>query len=183
MVAKPTYHFFCQIGRSIAILFALEGADSTIGYLPSEQEDAENVKAYIAEKTKGARTLNLVALDLKTEANCKQIIDEHMKVFGRLDVLVPNAAQQLENHDITTLDSKQWEETFQLNIHHVRLPSKRLSIRSGDLMPKFAVLLSLQGCSTSHASRRIHCRHVQYQCFHWPTRSSRLYAVSIPIEI
>jgi len=106
------------IGRAIAILFAIEGADSTIGYLPSEQEDAENVKAYVSQKTQGARTLNLVALDLKTEANCKQIVDSHMKAFGRLDILVPNAAQQLENHDVTTLDSKQWEDTFQINIHH-----------------------------------------------------------------
>jgi len=106
------------IGRSIAILFAIEGADSTIVYLPSEQEDAEDVKAYVNEKTGGKRTVNLIAMDLKTESACKQVVDEHLKTFGRLDILVPNAAQQLENHDITTLPTEQWEDTFKVNIHH-----------------------------------------------------------------
>lgn len=106
------------IGRAIAILYALEGADSTIAYLPSEQQDAEDVKKYIEEKTGGQRTVHCVPGDLKSEANNITLIESHMARFGSLDILVPNAAQQLENHDITSLDSKQWEETFQINIHH-----------------------------------------------------------------
>ena len=106
------------IGRAIAILFAIEGADSTIAYLPSEQQDAEDVQRYIATKAPG-RTVNLVALDLRTEANNIQLVQNHVSKFGKIDILVPNAAQQLENHDITTLDSKQWSETFDINIHHV----------------------------------------------------------------
>ena len=106
------------IGRAIAILFAIEGADSTIAYLPSEQQDAEDVQRYIATKAPG-RTVNLVALDLRTEANNVQLVQNHVSKFGKVDILVPNAAQQLENHDITTLDSKQWSETFDINIHHV----------------------------------------------------------------
>lgn len=96
------------IGRSIAILYAIEGASSTIGYLPSEQRDAEYVRDYVKEKT--GKEINLFAADLKSEANCKQLVDNHIAKFGGLDILVNNAAQQLENHDMTTLDSQQWEE-------------------------------------------------------------------------
>lgn len=110
------------IGRAIAILFAIEGADSTIAYLPSEQKDAESVRDYVKEKT--GRTINFFAGDLKSEANCRAAVDSHIQALGGLDILVNNAAQQLENHDITTLESKQWEETFQLNIHHYFYMSK-----------------------------------------------------------
>lgn len=98
------------IGRSTAILFALEGADSTISYLPAEEEDAQDVKAYVEKKTNGLRTVHLVQADLKQEANAKKVIEAHLARFGKLDILVNNAAQQLENHDITTLSSEQWEE-------------------------------------------------------------------------
>jgi hypothetical protein len=98
------------IGRATAILFAIEGADSTISYLPSEEQDAQDTKAYVEKKTNGARTLHLIQADLKLEANAIKVIEAHMARWGRLDILVNNAAQQLENHDITTLDSKQWEE-------------------------------------------------------------------------
>lgn len=46
-----------------------------------------------------------------------EAIDKCRREFGRIDVLVNNSAQQLENHDITTLKSEQWMETFDLNIH------------------------------------------------------------------
>lgn len=105
------------IGRATAILFALEGADSTITYLPAEESDAQDTKAYVEKKTNGSRTLHLVQADLKQEANAKKVVEAHLARFGRLDILVNNAAQQLENHDITTLDSKQWEDTFRLNMH------------------------------------------------------------------
>ncbi|POY72177.1 hypothetical protein BMF94_4814 [Rhodotorula taiwanensis] len=105
------------IGRSAAILAAYEGANVAIVYLPQEQKDAENVRDYITEKTNGLRKTLLLPLDLKSEANCIKAIDETVANFGRLDVLFNNAAQQLENHSILTLDSKQWEDTFQLNMH------------------------------------------------------------------
>ncbi|KAF5362885.1 hypothetical protein D9758_007047 [Tetrapyrgos nigripes] len=105
------------IGRATAILFALEGADNMIVYVPKEQKDAEDVRDYISKKTNGQRKVHLFATDLKSEAECKRSIDECIKTFGRLDILVNNSAQQLENHDILTHDSKQWEDTFQLNIH------------------------------------------------------------------
>ncbi|KWU41546.1 NAD(P)-binding protein [Rhodotorula sp. JG-1b] len=105
------------IGRSAAILAAYEGANVAIVYLPEEQKDAENVRDYINEKTNGLRKTLLLPLDLKSEANCIKAVEETVANFGRLDVLFNNAAQQLENQDLLTLDSKQWEDTFQLNMH------------------------------------------------------------------
>ncbi|KAG0657431.1 hypothetical protein C6P46_006505 [Rhodotorula mucilaginosa] len=104
------------IGRSAAILAAYEGANVAIVYLPQEQKDAENVRDYINEKTSGLRKTLLLPLDLKSEANCIKAVQETVANFGRLDVLFNNAAQQLENQDLLTLDSKQWEDTFQLNM-------------------------------------------------------------------
>jgi len=54
---------------------------------------------------------------VKVEANCIKAVEETVKTLGRIDILFNNAAQQLENHDILTLDSKQWEDTFAVNIH------------------------------------------------------------------
>lgn len=105
------------IGRSAAILAAYEGANVAIVYLPQEQKDAENVRDYINEKTNGLRKTLLLPLDLKSEANCIKAVEETVANFGRLDVLFNNAAQQLENQNLLTLDSKQWEDTFQLNMH------------------------------------------------------------------
>ncbi|GAA5879666.1 hypothetical protein JCM3774_002400 [Rhodotorula dairenensis] len=105
------------IGRSAAILAAYEGANVAIVYLPQEQKDAENVRDYINDKTNGLRKTLLLPLDLKSEANCIKAVQETVANFGRLDVLFNNAAQQLENQDLLTLDSKQWEDTFQLNMH------------------------------------------------------------------
>lgn len=76
------------IGRSVAILFAKEGADVTIVHLPEEESDAkQTVKAVEKE---GKKCIAM-ALDLKEEANCKKVIDEHVKNFGKINVLVNNS--------------------------------------------------------------------------------------------
>ncbi|GAA5872035.1 hypothetical protein JCM1840_004776 [Sporobolomyces johnsonii] len=105
------------IGRAFTILASMEGAETAIVYLPEEEEDAKNTQKYVKEKT--GREVLLLALDLKQEANCKKAVEEVISKFGRLDVLFNNAAQQLQNNDVLTLDSKQWEDTFQLNMHHM----------------------------------------------------------------
>ncbi|BGP49564.1 hypothetical protein JCM10450v2_005458 [Rhodotorula kratochvilovae] len=112
------------IGRATAILAALEGANVSIVYLSEEQKDADDTKAYIEKRTNGKSKVLLLPLDVKLEANAIKAVNETISAFGRLDVLFNNAAQQLENHDILTLDSKQWEETFQVNMHHMFYFSK-----------------------------------------------------------
>jgi NAD(P)-dependent dehydrogenase (short-subunit alcohol dehydrogenase family) len=85
-------------------------------YLTKEQKDAEDTLKEVSQKTQGKRRVHLIPVDVKSEENCRAAVEETVKVFGRLDVLFNNAAQQLENHDILSLDSKQWEETFQVNV-------------------------------------------------------------------
>lgn len=104
------------IGRASAILMALEGAHLFLVYTDREQKDAEDTKAYIQKKTDGKSKVELLATDLKEEQNVKAAIDACVKAFGRIDVLFNNAAQQLENHDITTLSEQQWKDCFSLNV-------------------------------------------------------------------
>ncbi|KPV74325.1 uncharacterized protein RHOBADRAFT_65203 [Rhodotorula graminis WP1] len=112
------------IGRATAILAALEGANVSIVYLSAEQKDAEDTRDYITQKTQGRSQVLLLPMDVKLEANAIKAVDATVSNFGRIDVLFLNAAQQLENHDITTLESKQWEDTFQVNMHHMFYFSK-----------------------------------------------------------
>ncbi|KIK65667.1 hypothetical protein GYMLUDRAFT_258380 [Collybiopsis luxurians FD-317 M1] len=108
------------IGRATAILFALEGADVTLVYKEDEQKDAEETREYIMKKTNNARTVHLFATDLRQEANCISAVKSHLSKFSnRLDILVNNAAQQLENTDteMSGLTGEQWHDTFALNIH------------------------------------------------------------------
>jgi len=105
------------IGRAAVVLFALEGADSAIVYLESEQKDAEDTRDYVKKRTNGERKVHLIPSDVKSEENCIKAVEETVKTLGRIDILFNNAAQQLENSDILTLDSKQWEDTFAVNIH------------------------------------------------------------------
>ena len=79
------------IGRAVAIMFAREGADVAISYLPVEQEDAEETRAAI--ESTGQKAL-LLPGDLMDRQFCDEIVEETIRRFGRLDVLVNNAAFQ-----------------------------------------------------------------------------------------
>lgn len=79
------------IGRAIAILYAMEGADSLIAYLPEEQEDAENTKKMVEEK---GQQCYLFPTDVRKQENCKKIIDEALEKMGAINILVNNAAYQ-----------------------------------------------------------------------------------------
>lgn len=78
----------------------------------------------IHSQKKTGRQLNLCPGDLKIEQTAIDSVKNHVKQFGGLDILVNNAAQQLENRDITTLPSDQWEDTFKVNIHSYFYTSK-----------------------------------------------------------
>jgi len=101
------------IGRSAAEMFAREGADVSIVYLPVEQEDAENVKKAVE---KVGRVCLLLPLDLTERKNCEQAVSMHMATHGALDVLVNNAARQVMNDAIETIELDDVELTFRTNI-------------------------------------------------------------------
>lgn len=101
------------IGRSVAILMAREGADVTFVYLPEEEEDAK----YTAEQIeKAGRRAQKLALNIREEANCRKAVDEHVKAFGRIDVLVNNSAMQEVCTDLKDIELDRVEMTFRTNI-------------------------------------------------------------------
>jgi hypothetical protein len=75
------------IGRAVAILFAREGADVSIVYLPEEEEDAQFVKRNVED---AGRKCHLMQADLKNRQECERVVEEHVKVYGKLNVLVNN---------------------------------------------------------------------------------------------
>ncbi|KAK4935750.1 hypothetical protein LTR10_023250 [Elasticomyces elasticus] len=101
------------IGRSVAVLMAREGADVTIVYLPEEEEDAQ----WTAKAIKNAgRQAQLLSLDLTDENNCKKAVESHMQKFGKMSVLVNNAAMQEICEDLAQIDMKVVEKTFRTNV-------------------------------------------------------------------
>ncbi|MGZ8254460.1 MAG: SDR family oxidoreductase [Burkholderiaceae bacterium] len=112
------------IGRAVAVLFAREGADVAIGYLPEEQSDAMETKA--AVERAGRRCL-LLPGDLRDPAYCDDLIEDVMREFGRLDVLVSNAAYQARK-SLEELSDEELAKTFEINFYaYVRLT--RASLR------------------------------------------------------
>jgi len=102
------------IGRSAAIMFAMEGAKGvTITYLPEEKEDAEDAAKAI--ETAGAKAL-IVECDLTQREDCKRIVDEHIKAFGTLNVLVNNASKQILSDTLEEIDLDKVSSTFDSNI-------------------------------------------------------------------
>jgi len=101
------------IGRAVAIAYAREGADVAISYLPDEQKDAEAVGAWIERA--GRRAL-LLPGDIKDAAYAREIVERTAKEFGRLDILVNNAAFQQPNQGVTDIDDAIFEKHFQTNI-------------------------------------------------------------------
>jgi NAD(P)-dependent dehydrogenase (short-subunit alcohol dehydrogenase family) len=100
------------IGRAVAILFAKEGAHVAISYL-MEHQDAEETKKQVEEEGRECLTF---AGDIGYERTCDQMIRKTVDHFGRLDVVVNNAAEQHPQEDIEKISSEQLERTFRTNI-------------------------------------------------------------------
>jgi NAD(P)-dependent dehydrogenase (short-subunit alcohol dehydrogenase family) len=101
------------IGRAVAVLFAREGADIAIVHLPAEKVDArETIAAVEAE----GRKCIAIAGDVKDPKFCQRAVARTAKEFGRLDVLVNNAAFQKHQASIEDITDSQFEETFRTNI-------------------------------------------------------------------
>jgi NAD(P)-dependent dehydrogenase (short-subunit alcohol dehydrogenase family) len=101
------------IGRAVANLFAAEGADVAVVYLPQEQQDAEETRETI--ESSGRRAL-LIPGDVTDPKFCRSAVEKTVKEFGQLDVLVNNAAYQQSIESIDELSDEQWEHTFRTNI-------------------------------------------------------------------
>jgi len=100
------------IGRALALAYAREGADVVVGYL-SETEDAEETKRLVEE---AGRSCLLFSGDLADREVCRRIVQETVDRFGRIDVLVNNAAHQMTFETIEEISDEEWERTFAVNI-------------------------------------------------------------------
>lgn len=101
------------IGRAVAILFAREGADVAILYL-NEHVDAEETQRYI--QAEGRRCL-LMAGDIKDEAVSRDIVKKTVEEFGKLDILVNNAAFQEHANSLEDLTEERLDETLRTNVY------------------------------------------------------------------
>jgi NAD(P)-dependent dehydrogenase (short-subunit alcohol dehydrogenase family) len=102
------------IGRAVAVLFAREGADVAIVYLPVEQPDAEQTREAI--KAEGRRAL-LLPGDVTQSAFCREAVERTVREFGHLNLLVNNAAFQQHQKAIEDVSEEQWDHTFKTNIY------------------------------------------------------------------
>jgi NAD(P)-dependent dehydrogenase (short-subunit alcohol dehydrogenase family) len=101
------------IGRAVAVLYAREGADVAVVFLPQEKRDAEETAQ--AVQLEGRRCL-LISGDVKDPEFCRAAVEQTVEEFGGLDILVNNAAFQQHQESLEDLTEEQWEETFRTNI-------------------------------------------------------------------
>ena len=102
------------IGRAVAVMFAREGADSGIVYLQEEQRDAEETASAVE---KAGRKALLIPGDVSDHAFCNAAVEQCVKAFGRLDILVNNAAFQNRQPSLEEISLDQWDRTFRTNIY------------------------------------------------------------------
>ena len=100
------------IGRAVAIAFAREGADVVISYL-SEDEDARDTAGWVEQ---AGRRAVLIAGDVSKAEQCRLIIDRTVQEFGRLDIVVSNAAYQMTHQTLEEISDQEWEYTFATNV-------------------------------------------------------------------
>ncbi len=101
------------IGRAVAIAYAREGADVAISYLPDEQPDAEETKGWVE---KAGRACLLLPGDIRAPEHCRDLVARTVERFGRLDVLVNNAAAQTMNEGLDDITVEDTEGAFRANV-------------------------------------------------------------------
>lgn len=102
------------IGRAVAVLFAREGADIAIVYLPVEESDAQTTRE--AVEAEGRRAL-LIPGDVQQSKFCSEAVERTIDTFGRLDIVVNNAAYQQHQKSIEDITDEQLDRTFRTNIY------------------------------------------------------------------
>jgi NAD(P)-dependent dehydrogenase (short-subunit alcohol dehydrogenase family) len=102
------------IGRAVAYLFAREGADVAITYLPEERRDADETRAAI--EGEGRRCLTIEG-DLTDAAFCRDVVERTVAELGQLDILVSNAAHQSSKEAPEDITDEEWDLTFKTNVY------------------------------------------------------------------
>ncbi|WP_294982695.1 SDR family oxidoreductase [Tabrizicola sp.] len=103
------------IGRAVAIAFAREGADIALCFL-NETEDAADTARLIEDE---GQSCVKIAADLSDSAECRRVVQEAVNTWGRIDILVNNAAHQTVCESFEDLSAAEWDKTFAINIDAV----------------------------------------------------------------
>jgi NAD(P)-dependent dehydrogenase (short-subunit alcohol dehydrogenase family) len=101
------------IGRAVALAFAREGGDVLISYLEEEEQDAQETANVVEE---AGRTAVKVPGDIGDEAHCQNLVEEAVQQFGKIDVLVNNAAYQMYREGINSISAQELEHTYRTNV-------------------------------------------------------------------
>ena len=101
------------IGRAVAIAYAREGADVLVSYL-SEDDDARETAKWVEQ---AGRKAVLVPGDLTDPAHCRSVVDRAVQEFGRVDVLVSNAAFQMSYESLEEIPDEEWDRTVATNLN------------------------------------------------------------------
>ena len=102
------------IGRAVAVLFAREGADVAFTFLKEEKTDADETKRAVEEEGRKAFAL---AGDVRDAKVCRRLVEQTVEKFGKLDILVNNAAFQQHQESLEDVSEEQWDRTFKTNIY------------------------------------------------------------------
>jgi NAD(P)-dependent dehydrogenase (short-subunit alcohol dehydrogenase family) len=103
------------IGRAVAIAFAREGADVAIVHLPNEEADARETTSWVE---KAGRKALAVPADLRDEQQCRELVERVVQEFGQIDVLVNNAAYQMnQSGSIEDISTEQFDRVMKTNLY------------------------------------------------------------------
>ena len=102
------------IGRAVSIAFAREGADVAVSYLPDEQQDGAETSQWITRA--GRKALQLPG-DIRDEQHCEQMIERVVKDFGKIDLLINNAAFQRTHEKVEDFSTEEFDRTFKTNVY------------------------------------------------------------------
>ena len=132
------------IGRAVAVLYAREGADVSIVYLPEEQRDAEETRR--AVEAEGRRCV-LLPGDVTDSGFCQDAVEETVEELGRLDILVNNAAYQEHQEDLEDITDAQLDRTFRTNIYGYFYMARAAlqHLREGSAIVNCGSITGLQG--------------------------------------
>jgi NAD(P)-dependent dehydrogenase (short-subunit alcohol dehydrogenase family) len=132
------------IGRAVAYLFAREGADVAIVYLEQEHTDAMTIRDQILQL--GRRVL-LIHGDVGDPAFCEKAVQQTIATFGRLNILVNNAAYQQRKDSIEEITDEEWDRTFRTNIYGYFYMARTVlrHMRRGDTIINTGSITGLEG--------------------------------------
>lgn len=135
------------IGRAVAVLYAREGADVAIGYLPEEQPDAEETRRAVEAE---GRSCLLLPGDLAEKSFCYDIVEQTVRELGGLNILVNNAAHLNSQLDLSQLSFEDWDRSFKVNVYayfHL-VQAARPHLKAGDAIIATASEEALKGSDT-----------------------------------